>query len=342
MAVHAAPWKTGDPYQEMQGTIFDYVACWTIRTIAEFSIADHLAAGSRTVDEVAELTATPPGTMLRLLRAGVAVGLVTEEADGRFASTPLLMTLRSDDPRSLRALVLSLVSGWQPWDHFADAIRSGSYAFVKAYDGVEIFDYLAAHPEEAKLFSDGMTSMTSPWGSQIASKIDTTGVRCAVDVGGANGTLLQLLQRDNPSLHGIVFDRPNVVDHANAAIKSSGLQDRTRTVGGSFFESIPEGDLLLLKFILHDWSDGECVTILQRCREALTAGGRIMIVELIVDNANPHAALADMLMLLSCSGRERSIEEFDGLFAAAGLRRIAVHDTGTPQSVIELGLAEAG
>jgi len=42
---------------------------------------------------------------------------------------------------------------------------------------------------------------------------------------------------------------------------------------------------------------------------------------------------------MACTGRERSIEEFDVLFDAAGLKRTAVRDTGTPMSVIEVGLA---
>jgi hypothetical protein len=62
---------------------------------------------------------------------------------------------------------------------------------------------------------------------------------------------------------------------------------------------------------------------------------------MVVDKANPHAALTDMVMLMACTGKERTIEEFDALFDAAGLRRTAVHRTGTPQTVIELRLAEA-
>jgi hypothetical protein len=339
MASHAAPWKAGDVYHQMVGTVFDYWACWTVCTIAELSIADHLAAGSRTADEVAAREGSAPGTTLRLLRAGVSVGLVTEEPDGRFSSTPLLATLRTDDPRSLRAFVLSQISSWLPWDHVAEGVRQGSTASTAAFDGKGIFDYLVAYPEKAEQFSGGMTSMTAVWGPAIARKIDTAGVQCAVDVGGAPGTLLQLLQRDNPSLRGILFDRPNVIAYAQTAIEQSGLEDRTSTVGGSFFESVPHGDLLLLKFILHDWSDEECITILQNCRDAIAPGGRIAVVEMIVDRANPHAALMDLAMLMACTGKERSIEEFDALFEAAGLKRAAVHDTGTPQSVIEVGLA---
>jgi O-methyltransferase domain len=139
-----------------------------------------------------------------------------------------------------------------------------------------------------------------------------------------------------------VFDRPNIVEHAEAAIECSGPTERTSTVGRSFFESVPAGDLLLLEFILHDWSDEECITILQKCRGALAPGGRIAVIDMVVDKANPHAALADMAMLMACTGKERSIEEFDALFDAAGLKRTAIHQTGAPQSVIEVGLAEAG
>jgi hypothetical protein len=341
MASQAAPWKVGgDAYHQMVGTLYDYWACWTISAIADLSIADHLAEGSLTAAQVAAQEGSAPDTTLRLMRAGVAVGLLTEETEGRFGSTPLLDTLRSDDPRSLRPFVLSQMGRWLPWDQLAAGIREGGTQSTKAF-GMGVFDYLAQHPDEAERFSAGMTSMTAVWGPAIADAIDTAGMQCAVDVGGANGTLLQLLQRKDPSLRGIVFDRPNIIEHAKAAIERSDLAERTSAVGGSFFESIPEGDLLLLKFILHDWSDEECVTILQRCREALAPGGRIAVVDMVVDKANPHAALSDMVMLTATTGRERTIEEFDALFDAAGLKRTAVRETGTPLSVIEVGLAEA-
>jgi hypothetical protein len=127
MTSQPAPWKAGsDAYHQMAEPIYDYWACWTISAIADLSIADHLAGRSLTAEEVAERAGSAPETTLRLLRAGVPVGLVTEEADGRFGSTPLLETLRSDDPRSLRPFVLSQISAWMPWDHLADGVRNGA------------------------------------------------------------------------------------------------------------------------------------------------------------------------------------------------------------------------
>jgi predicted O-methyltransferase YrrM len=189
----------------------------------------------------------------------------------------------------------------------------------------------------AKEFTAGMSSVTSVWAPTLAGLIDTTNVRRAVDVGGANGALLTLLQRANPALRGIVFDRPNVARDAETAIARSGFADRTEVVGGDFFEAVPPGDLYLLKFILHDWDDEKAVKILRRCREALEPGGRIAILELIVgdDGEDSLGVLMDLNMLACAGGRERTLPEFDALLQRAGLRRTAVLTADSPQSVIE-------
>ncbi|MFL6083710.1 MAG: methyltransferase [Mycobacterium sp.] len=182
-----------------------------------------------------------------------------------------------------------------------------------------------------------MSSGTSVWAPELADQIDTTTVRRAVDIGGANGALLALLQQANPALHGIVFDRPNIARDAEAHIARNGFAERTEVVGGDFFEAVPAGDLYLLKFILHDWDDESCVKILRSCRKAMEPGGRIAIVELVVgdDGKDSLGALMDLSMLAVVNGRERSLEEFDTLLQRAGLRRTAVLTADSPQSVIE-------
>lgn len=341
MSSLSAPWTAdGDPHDQMLNTVFTYWACRTVFAVADLSIADHLADGNLTAAEVAVREGSAPTTTLRLMRAAVSAGLLTEQADGRFGSTPLLDTMRSDNPKSVRPFVLSLLGEWLPWGEFVGGLRSGETPSTQMAGG-GTFEYLAAHPDEAALFTAAMASMTGIWGPTIADAIDTSGVRCAVDVGGANGSLVRLLQHKNPSLQGIIFDRPNIIEHAEAAIKNDGLTDRTRAVAGNFFESVPSGDLMLLKFILHDWSDEECITILNRCRGALARDGRIAVVDAIVGEQNPIAALMDMNMFVACPGRERSLDEFDSLFVGAGLKRTAVHGTSTPVSVMELGLAES-
>ena len=108
-------------------------------------------------------------------------------------------------------------------------------------------------------------------------------------------------------------------------------------VGGDFFQSVPSADLYILKMILHDWDNERCVKILKNCRAAMTPGGRITVVEMIVGELSDPgpAALMDVNMLAAVPGQERSLTEYDALLSAAGLRRTAVLPTSSAQSVIE-------
>lgn len=334
-----ATWGTDqDASHQMAAMLMGYWACWTARAVADLSIADHLAHGNLTAAEVAEREGSDADATLRLMRAAVATGLLTQEAAGRFGTTPLLDTLRADHPKSIRAGILSMMGNWLPWRDLEAGIRTGKTPSSKAFGG-SMFDYFAAHPDEADIFTGAMTATTGQWGAAMADVLDTTGVQCAVDVGGANGSLLRLLQQRNPALRGIIYDKSNIRAFAEAAVAQSGLADRTQIVVGDFFESVPPGDLLLLKFILHDWSDNQCLRILRNCRASLAPGGRIAVMELIVREENPFAALNDLNMFVMSPGRERSLDEYDALFERAGLVRTAVHHTPTPQSVIEVGAA---
>ena len=329
---------TVDPHQQMMEMMFSFCVSQIIRTAAELNLADHLAAGPLTSHEIAEREDSAPATTFRLMRACAALGLVTADAEGRFHGTALLNTLRQDAPRSLRALVMAVTnsSHWLPWLRFGASVRTGHSQAHNAL-GMDFFDYLEQNPSLAQEFSAGMSSVTSVWAPALAGLIDTSNVRCAVDVGGANGSLLALLQKANPALRGIVFDRPNIARDAEVVIALTGFADRTEVVGGDFFEAVPSADLYLLKFILHDWDDENCVKILRTCRNAMEPGGRIAILETIVGDGveDRMGVLMDLTMLACANGRERSLPEFDALLGRAGLRRTAVLTADSPQSVIE-------
>ena len=87
-----------------------------VRAVADLSLADHLAGARLTAAEVAEREGSAPTTTCRLMRACVAIGLLTADANGRFGSTPLLQTLRKDTRGSLRDLALAMTqpSQWLP------------------------------------------------------------------------------------------------------------------------------------------------------------------------------------------------------------------------------------
>jgi hypothetical protein len=156
--------------------------------------------------------------------------LATVDEDGRFHGTPLLDTLRSDAPRSLRAYAMAVTNSahWLPWIRFGTSVRTGHSQAHNAL-GMDFFDYLEHNPSLAQEFSAGMSS-PSVWAPGLADLIDTTNVRRAVDIGGANGALLAPLQKANPALHGVVFDRPNIARDAEPNIAQNGFAERTEVV----------------------------------------------------------------------------------------------------------------
>jgi ubiquinone/menaquinone biosynthesis C-methylase UbiE len=160
-----------------------------------------------------------------------------------------------------------------------------------------------------------------------------------VDVGGGHGSLIAEILRATPGLQGVVFDRPEVIETAKFEVqqRGSGIADRCQLVAGDFFESVPEADAYIMKYIIHDWDDDRCVKILSNCRRALRTKGKALVVDTVVPPGNdPHwSKLLDVNMLVLTGGRERTQNDFAQLFARAGLSLQRVVPTACPLSVIE-------
>lgn len=219
-------------------------------------------------------------------------------------------------------------------------MRTGERPFDHLY-GMDVWEYYAANPDEGARFDAAMAAITGGLAEAVVSSYDFSGFGRVVDVGGGDGTLLAAILRSAPSARGMLFDVPAVVDRAKPALESAGVLDRTELIGGDFRTAVPPGaDCCVLKWILHDWEDDVCTTILRRCREAVTsAEGKLVVIERVVpERVGPEhldLVLSDLNMMAMTSGRERTEEEFAELFAGAGFRLDRVVPTGTNVSVVE-------
>src|SRR6516162_2704952 len=187
-----------------------------------------------------------------------------------------------------------------------------------------------------------MQSVSEGVASEIAGKLDTSTYSVAVDVGGADGALMHSLMQHNPNLRCIVLDRPEVV--AAAAAAARGLAERTEAIGGDFFESVPEGDLYLLRFILHDWDDADAIRILESCRRAMKPHARLFVIEAFfaepgepipADMIDTQVPLFDLHLMLAVNGRERTVAEYSVLFEKVRLRTIKTTPLDNGYVVIE-------
>jgi hypothetical protein len=322
--------------------ITGYWVSQIVGTVAELGVADALAAGPATPETIAPRIGAEPRALARLLRGAAAVGLVTRDDQGRYAPTPLGDTLRTGVPGSMAGMAIAQKAPghWLPWARFADAVRTGSRQTPAAL-GEELFPYYSKNPAEAAAFTGAMGNLSGLAAAETARVLDCCSAKRVVDVGGANGTLIAAVLRANPGLQGMVLDLPHVVADAKAAIAATGLADRCEVVGGDFFARVPEADVYLLKQILHDWDDAQCVQILRNCATAMRPGGRVAIVEMVIpDDGRPSLAqLMDLNMLVMLPGQERSRSEYAHLFEAAGLRFERLTETHSPFQVIEAARA---
>lgn len=316
--------------------ITSYWVSQAVGTFAELRLADQLAGGAKSARDVAATAGTDPDATYRLLRMLASVGVVAQDG-AQFALTPIGATLRSDVPGSMRdmARAQTMPGHWLPWGRLTDAVRTGTRQTAAAL-GMEIFDHYAKHPEEREAFAGAMHGLASLVANEAPRVYDASAHRVVCDVGGSSGTIAAGFLRATPTLHGIVFDLPEVAPLATAAIAKAGLTDRCRAIGGDFFADMPVADLYVMKHILHDWSDEQCKTILGNCAKHLQPGGRVLILEMVIpDDGRPSPAqLMDLNMLVVTHGRERTAGQYAALLAAAGLRLVDIRPTHSPLHVI--------
>jgi hypothetical protein len=324
------------------GMIHGYWNTQVVRAAADLRLADHLAAGPLTAEEVAGLESSDPAATYRLMRACVGLGLLAHDDDGRFSVTATGALLQSGVPGSLRehALAFGAPGHWLPWGQLPEAVRKGGTQ-AGAVLGAGLFDYLAGQPEEEAQFAASMQALTGAIATDAARVIDVTGVSLAVDVGGGTGELVRALLRANEGLRGAVLDLPDNASAAQQAAEAEGLGSRFTGVGGDFFATVPEADLYLLKAVLHDWDDDSCLRILRNCRAAARPGARVIVIENVIRDLSRDrfATLLDMNMLAATDGQERELAEYDALFAASGWRRTAMSTLPGARQLLELRAA---
>lgn len=316
-----------------------------IGAAAQTNLADHLPRGeTRSADELAAAAGAHGPSVYRLLRALVSVGVFTEATPGRFAHTPLSELLRDDTPGSVKpvALFFSTPEHVKAWIELAHSVRTGGSGFVKAH-GAPPWEYLREHPEMGEIFNNAMTSLSAQAAGAVAQAYDFSGIGTLADVGGGHGLLLGTILASRPDMRGILFDLPPVVAGAAPTLAKLGVASRVTTQGGDFFAAAPKGaDAYVLKHILHDWSDDDCVRILDTIRAAAAPTARVLIVEMVIEAgpAPDFGKLLDLEMLVvTTGGRERTEPEWRALLARSKLSLSRVVPTMGPHKVLEAVLA---
>ncbi|CAH8389981.1 unnamed protein product [Eruca vesicaria subsp. sativa] len=236
--------------------------------------------------------------MLRLLASYSMVKCGTVQAgkgERVYRAEPICRFFLKDNIQDIGSLASQVIVNFDSvflntWAQLKDVVLEGGDAFGRAHGGMKLFDYMG--------FKD---------------------VNVLVDVGGGVGNTLGVVTSKYPNIKGINFD-------LTCALEQAPSYPGVEHVAGDMFVDVPKGDAMILKRILHDWTDEDCVKILKNCWKSLPEDGKVVVIELVTpddaENGDINANIAfdmDMLMFTQCSGgKERSRAEFEALAAASG------------------------
>lgn len=309
-----------------------------VGVVIKLNIPDQLVNGPKTADELAKATDTHEKSLYRVMRVLSGVGIFQALPEKKFELTEKGKLLLHRE-NSMRAYLLYHTDPRMDLltNELMYCVKNGKPASDIVY-GINRFEYLKINTDLNEIYNEAMTSFSLKKGKAVAEGYDFSGISTLMDVGGGYGELMFSIIEKNPHLKGIIFDQPHVVKGTNERIKKCSMSDCVKAVEGDFFASIPKGaDAIIMAHVLHDWDDDNSVKILEKCKEALPVGGRVLLVESLLAPANenfPFLAL-DLVMLVVEEGCERDQAKFAELYDRAGLKFSRVVPLGPGINVIE-------
>jgi hypothetical protein len=307
-----------------------------IYAAAELCIADLLAEGPKSIEELSMMSQTHAPSIYRLMRALASIGIFFETEGRRFGLTPMAELLKTG---AMRSIALMFNSPWndQAWTRLTDCLRTGETAFEKV-QGMDVTEWLVKNPGAAEIFNEANALKAANTASAIIDVYDFHNTATLIDMGGGIGVLLTEILKAYPSINGILVDTSSVVAEAKKMIKAQRIEERCKIIACDFFKSVPSGgDLYLLSNVLHDWSDERCKNILRNCHKSMKATSKLLGLEMVIPDGNgPSVAkLLDLEMFVVTGGRERTEKEFVDLFSSSGFRLSRIIPTRETVCIIE-------
>jgi hypothetical protein len=309
-----------------------------IAVAADLGIADLVEEQPQTPEELAGKIGANADALGRMLKALNTMGIFEEDANGRQRNTPLSATLRNDIPGSMVGWARYKTSEMtnRTFEGLRYSVVTGQPVFSRIF-GKSLFEYLRENPEMREVFAGGMTSYSSSSVSEAVEAYDFSKIKRIADIGGGHGAFLRGILSVVSGPNGILFDLPEVIAQADKS-QAAALGDRYSVVAGDFFRAVPpQADLYLMRHIIHDWPDKDAVTIFCNCRKAMAPGGKVLIIEFVLKEANKpdFGRFMDLTMLIFVHGRERTLPEFESILQAANLRLTRAIPTSGLHTLIE-------
>ena len=321
------------PHEKISSIVLGFWQARALAVATEFGLPDLLVEGPLHVDELADRTKTNASALFRLLRALESIGIFAQASPRVFVNTVMSESLRKDAPGSQWPMVLHcLCKGngpFEAWVYLENAVRAGEPSLEKLY-GYDFWEFLRCNPQANATMNAAVRSFSVAMTPAVTAAYDWKQFPVIADIGGGIGTQLVSILDASRASRGILFDQPHLRGESIS-------HDRMEFIGGDFFESVPAGaDAYIMRWILHDWADGEATAILGSLRRSMKPTASLMLVELVIPDgaAFNFGKWTDLQMLVAQRGRERTEAEYRSLLSGAGFDLQEVVATTSPVSLL--------
>ncbi|XP_028806079.1 isoflavone 7-O-methyltransferase-like [Neltuma alba] len=207
------------------------------------------------------------------------------------------------------------------YQHLGKWVRGKENTLRETAFGVGFYDFLNQNPADLAAFQEAMASDSAFMKVALSDlKSVLEGFSSVVDVGGGTGTTAKIICEAFPKLKCTVLDLPEIV---------AGLSGDTNLsfVSGDMLKSIPHADAILIKWVLHDWGDDDCIKILKNAKEAICGkdkGGKVIIIDTVLNEKQDEHSLMEtkllynIILMAEFNAKERTEGEWKQLFQKAG------------------------
>ncbi|MBQ7433948.1 MAG: hypothetical protein IJV50_10910 [Lachnospiraceae bacterium] len=304
-------------------------------------IYNTLQQGPKTIEQLSQACHIEKNLLKRLVRPVMAIGCM-EERDGKLALTEMGEVLCDNTKDSLAGFLrFNVKIATAYWSKMDAALAHGAMPFEE----LEKQGFFDAQMEEHAKFDDFNEMMRDS--SKNIDLTDYLQSRTKVpdticDIGGGAGDIISKFLEFYPEAKGIVRDLSVAEEACKENLASRGItKDRFQFQVADFFREVPpEAELYILSRILHDWDDEKCQIILDHIGQAMGEQSQLLVIEKMIpkemDARHMHMYMNDLYMWAVCGGKERTEEEFDGLFAKAGLKIKDIYPVTDEEYVIEI------
>lgn len=316
-----------------------------LNTVVELHVAEQLGDTEQDIETLAKACGAFAENLLRVMRGLISRGIFAygTASPRTVRNNERSQLLRRDAPQTIAYMVLHWNQvAYEPWRYLTEVVRDPNYhCFRAANNGRDVWDIMRSNEGYRTTFMNAMRSVDSMSGAVIGA-YDFAQHPRIVDIGSSSGSFLVKMLATAPNTTGVMFDLPAVIAESAELWKRdfASFANRVTTEAGDFFKGVPkakDGDLYVLRNILHDWPDEQCDVILRSIRTAIGTHSnvRLAIVEASICEPEHNSArtMIDLMMMVLLRAGERTESAFRAMLERAGFRLVSFTQTPSPMVV---------